>query len=130
MLGSEAGVALVILLVLLIGNAVALFVMMRRLKVAVQGFEYARGAAQEFCRLSGDSHRLLGRVSDVWESDPELLAKTISSLTGPQQANIKQMRQTGLIRAHCGKIKEMETIFSEFVGQTPKPGEVNVRGAR
>ena len=120
----------VILVVLLIGNAVALCVVMRRLKRAEQGFEYARGAAQEFCRLSGDSHRLLGRVSDVWESDPELLAKTLSSLTGPQQKNIKQMRQAGVIREHRGEIEVMTKIFSEFVGQTPLPSEVGIRGAR
>ena len=130
MLGSEVTVALAILLVLLIGNAVALFVTMRKLKEARMGFLYARGAAQEFCRLSGDSHRLLGRVSDVWESDPELLAKTLASLTGPQQKSINQMRQAGIIREHRGAIENMTKIFSEFVGQTPLPSEVGIRGAR
>ena len=128
MLGSE--VALAILLVLLIGNAVALFILMRKLREARVGLLYARSAAQEFCRLTGDSHRLLGRVSDVWESDPELLAKTLASLTGPQQKNIKQMRQAGVIREHRGAIENMTEVFSEFVGQTPLPGEVGISGKR
>lgn len=128
MLGTEAIVALAILLVLLIGNAVALFILMRKLKGARVGFLYARSAAQEFCRLTGDSHRLLGRVSDVWESDPELLAKTLATLTGPQQKNIKQMRQAGVIREHRGAIEDMTAIFSDFVGQTPIPSEVRIRG--
>jgi hypothetical protein len=123
-------VILAILLALLIGNAMALFVLAGRLKRAERGVLYARGAAQEFCRLTGDSHRLLGRVSDVWESDPELLAKTLSSLTGPQQKNIKVLRERGVIREHTRKIEEMTGIFSEFVGQTPLPSEVGIHGTK
>ena len=130
MLGSDGIIALAVLVVLLIGNAVVLFMLLRKWKEARDGFLYARAAAQEFCRLSGDSHRLLERVSDIWESDPKLLAKVISSLTAPQQKSIKLMRQAGLTREHCGRIEEMTRVFSDFVGQTPLPSEVGIRGNR
>jgi len=122
------GIAAIVLVLVMAVNVVVVLRLRRRLKVTETGLLYARSAAQEFCRLSGDSHRLLVRVSHVWHSDPDLLAKTISSLTPSQQAGIKQMRQAGLIREHCQSIDDITHEYSDFVGQTPLPKEVGTSG--
>ena len=130
MLGSEVTVALAILLVLLIGNAVALFVLRRRLTTAEEGLRYARGAAQEFCRLCGGSQRMLRRVTTIWGADPLLLDAALNTLSNTEQKEIRLAKQEGTVTRHCKKIDDITKTYSEFLGQTPFLEKGGISGAR
>jgi hypothetical protein len=125
MLGSEVIAALAVLVVLLVGNAVAVVVLRRRLKATKAGLLYARGAAQEFCRLCGGSQRMLRRVTTIWGADPLLLDAALNTLSNTEQNEIKLVKQEGAVTKHCAKIDEVTKTYSEFLGQTPflKEGE-------
>ena len=123
---------LIILVMMLICAATIslLAVERHRVRLMKEGLMYARGAAQDFCQLSGDSQRMLERVSVMWTADPKLLETALSTLTPGQQAGLKAARQEGLVQMQKAKIAEMTAHYSEFVGQTPLPSEVGIRGAR
>jgi len=125
MLGSEVIAALAVLVVLLVGNAVTLVVLRRRLKATKEGLLYARGAAQEFCRLCGGSQRMLRRVATMWGADPLILEAALNTLTDIEQKEIRLVRQEGAVKRHCQKIDDVTKTYSEFLGQTPflKEGE-------
>ena len=88
--------------------------------------DYAKSAAREFCRLTGDSARMLQRVVTIYACDPELLEQALDSLSDAERASIKESKQPARIRDHCEKITTWTAHYSDFLGQTPIPGEVRI----
>ena len=105
---------------------VTVFLLMRQMRRARAETDYARGAAREFCRLPGDSARMLQRVVTIYACDPELLEQALDSLSDAERASIKESKQPARIRDHCEKITTWTAHYSDFLGQTPTSSEVRI----
>jgi hypothetical protein len=105
---------------------VTVFLLTKQMRQAREEAAYARGAAQEFCRLTGDSDRMLRKVVRIYACDPELLQQAVNSLPVGERNNIKLERESGVIQNQCEQIEKWTAKYSDFIGQTPLPGEVGV----
>ena len=127
---------IVFVILILMVNAVAIYFLIRRFGALKRQTAHARGVAQEFCKLTGGSVRLLNRASRIWCMDVTLLEHALMSLPEDDKRALngitaqRGQEQAEKIKAHNLKIERMTALHTDFLGQTPEEGIVIPEGAR